>query len=66
MSESDVSRPRNDSAAAEADLYEQEREISDRANNDVDGDREPVPEDVDPADAHEQQVIVEYDEDDYR
>jgi hypothetical protein len=64
MSEPDI-RPTDrddDVSATEADVYEQRRDVVDRAEP------EPpvVPDDVDPADAHEQHLVVDYDEDDYR
>lgn len=68
MTENDR-RPAADDAddlnAAEADIYEQERDL---AGDDpqLDDDTPAVPDDADPADAHEQQLVVEYDEDDYR
>jgi hypothetical protein len=56
-------RARNDDPpVAEADRYDQRREIIDQDAG-IPGD---IPDDVDPADAQEQQVSVPYDEDDYR
>ncbi|WP_026875108.1 hypothetical protein [Jiangella gansuensis] len=49
--------------AAEGDLTEQERAVVGDADEPADP---AVPDGVDPADAHEQQQAVEYDEDDYR
>ncbi len=64
MSEHDVELPNtNDEFAAdEADRYEQELPVTEP---EVEAD-ETIPDDVDPADAHEQQLAVELDDDDYR
>ena len=47
--------------APEADAYEQRRDLVER-----EPERTHLPDDVDPADAYEQALVVEYDEDDYR
>lgn len=68
MTERDIHAERDTDegpAATEADRYEQQRSL-------VDDDPEPraddsaVPDDVDPGDAQEQRLPVDYDEDDYR
>lgn len=64
MSEHDIRSTGGDDdvSAAEADIYEQGRDVVDRAEVEPPA----VPDDVDPADAQEQQLVVDYDEDDYR
>jgi len=50
--------------APEADRHEQQRGLTDDAGGDeIEAD---LPDDVDPADAQDQQLIVEFDDDDYR
>ena len=59
----------DDPGAAEADLYEQQRDVIDDGETGTavsGGTDDPTPDEVDPADAQEQQQVVDYDEDDYR
>ena len=53
----------DDIEAPEADLHEQRRSLTDDSDDEADAD---IPADVDPADAQDQQLSVEFDEDDYR
>ncbi|WP_158602890.1 hypothetical protein [Jiangella rhizosphaerae] len=55
----------DDLEVAEGDLTEQLRDLVDDADDPEDAAAD-VPEGVDPADAQEQRLPVEFDEDDYR